>query len=570
MNHPRARERIVVRTVERERAESLARELSVPAPIAAIMVGRGLHSFDQCKRFFRPDLSALHDPFLFTGMDRAADRIVAAARAGEKIAIFGDYDVDGVTSTAMLVRLLRELGADCAYYLPNRLTEGYGLSEKGVRELAGIGARLVVTVDCGISAAREVALARDLGMDIIVTDHHEPKEHVPDALVVLDPKMDNCGYPDRDLAGVGVALKLAQALVRRTGGSDDLWRRYLDLAALGTAADIVPLTGENRLIARFGFERMRSTANAGLRALVSARGLDGRELSTSQVVFMLAPCINAAGRLGDPRRGVELLLTDDPGLAGTYARELVSANEERRALDSRVQEQAFEWIENHVDLEREFGVVAGSPAWHCGVIGIVASKVVERYHRPAILFSLGDDGMARGSGRSIARFHLLDALTECSSLLESYGGHAAAAGMSIRCDAIERFRTRFNEVARARLSADDLVPTVMADAEVRMTDLTPVFLNIVKQMEPFGPGNMRPVLYCRDLRHRYDPRVVGANHLKLSVTDGATVMDAIGFDLGDRIGDLRAAPRFSLAFSLDENEWNGRTSLQMKLKGVAS
>jgi single-stranded-DNA-specific exonuclease len=566
----RVSERIVVRSVDAALVAQIGRELTVPAPVATVLVARGLTSFDACKKFFNPDIADLHDPFLFRDMDKAVTRIMAAMSAGEQIAVYGDYDVDGVTATAMLVRVLRTLGAQCRYYLPNRLTEGYGLSDKGIRELAEGGVRLVITVDCGITAHEEAALARELGLDLIVTDHHEPKDTLPTALAVIDPKVHGCGYPDADLAGVGVALKLAQALAIRAGRGPELWSEYLDLVALGTAADIVPLTGENRILASAGFARMSTTTNIGLRRLIEVRGLAGKKLSTSPVVFQLAPCINAAGRLGDPRRGVELLLTQDPAQADAYARELVSANEERRVIDARVQEEAVAWVGRNCDMERDWSIVAGDAAWHCGVIGIVASKVIERFHRPTILFSFGEDGLAKGSGRSIPGFHLLDAITECSSCLESFGGHAAAAGMVVRQDRLAEFRERFNAAVRSRITVDDLVPTVTADAEVRMADLTPRLHAILARMEPFGPGNMRPVFLCRDLKHRFDPRVVGAKHLKMSLTDGSTTMDAIAFGFGDRIGQVRSSPRVSVAFSVDENEYNGRVSLQMKVKGVAS
>ena len=563
-----AKEAIVVKTADAQVVKRLAAELGISAAMATIFAVRGFTTADECRRFSSPQQAHFNDPFLFTHMEKACDRICAALRDREKMVIYGDYDVDGVTSTAMLLRLVRQFGASCDYYLPNRLTEGYGLSVEGVRSLAAQGVKLIVTVDCGITACGEVALAKSLGIDVIVSDHHEPKDALPDAYALLDPKLASCGYPDDALAGVGVALKLAQGLVKRIGGTDDLWSRYLDLAAVGTAADIVPLTGENRIIASIGFGQLPYTKNEGLRALLAAQGCDGTSLSTGDVVFRIAPCINAVGRLGDPRRGVELLITDDPALAGLYAQELKQANIERRALDNHIQDEAFAWVEENCDPDSDYGIVAGSRQWHCGVVGIVASKLVERYHRPSILFAIGENGLARGSGRSIPGFHLHDALTECSALLEGFGGHAAAAGMTIKEENLSAFRNRFNEIARSRLTPDDFIPKVTADAVVRLSELTPEFFSGLSAMEPFGPGNMRPVLVCRDVKNRFVPRIVGDRHLKLMVQDGTVSMDAIAFNFGDRKDELNRAGAFTLAFCLDENEWNGRKTLQLKVKGV--
>lgn len=565
---PRTRERIVRREVDASLVERLRRETGYPAALAAILAGRGLSSAEECERFFTPRLADLHDPFTFRDMGKAVARIRRAVRNAEKITVYGDYDVDGITATAMLVRALRKLGAVCDYYLPHRLNEGYGISAAGIDAVAGRGTTLLITVDCGISAVDKVAAAVARGIDVIITDHHEPKDRAPAAVAVLDPKLPGSTYPERTPAGVGVALKLVQALAADFGAGNDFWEEYLDLAAVGTAADIVPLRGENRVIASEGFRRLRRTSNPGLAALIKERGLAGRPLSTSQVVFVLAPCMNAVGRLGDARRGVELLLTDDPTVAASRARELAGANEQRRTLDARVQEAVFGWVHANCIPEEDFAVVAGHETWHAGVVGIVASKVVERFNRPAILLSLGEDGVARGSGRTAAGLHLLDALKECEHLLESYGGHAAAAGLSVRHENIDALRTHFNRVVREKLTADDLVPVIKVDAEVALDTLTPKFFERLKRMEPFGLGNMRPVLLCRNMKARYAPRIVGKGHLKMAATDGVRTMDAIGFNFGDRLDDVRRAATFSLAFTLDENEWNGRKSLQMKLRGV--
>ena len=563
------REKITLRNIDKSAAGNLASELGIPLAAAAILVGRGLVTYDQCKGFFRSAVDNLHDPFLFADMEKSAARIKLAIDKGEKIIVYGDYDVDGVTSTVLLLQVIRRLGGSCDYYLPNRLTEGYGMSETGVRHAAGAGAALVITVDCGITACKEAELAASLGVELIITDHHEPKERLPQALAIIDPKLHGCGYPDKSLAGVGIALKLCQALTKVTGRGNGLWADLLELAALGTAADIVPMTGESRIITALGFAQIQRTPIVGLRALIEAQGLSGKELSTGQVVFQIAPCINAVGRLGDPRRGVELLLTDDAALAAVYANELKEANLERRALDSLAAEEAFKWVEENCAPESDYGLVAASPNWHVGVIGIVASKVVERFNRPSILISIGDDGIAKGSGRSVPGFHLLDALNECASELEAYGGHAAAAGLSLRAERIGAFREKFNATVKSRVSIEDLTPRVTADAEVSIDELTPKLLRIIKQMEPFGPGNMRPVLLCRGLKHRYPPKVVGQKHLKMSLTSKGTVMDAIAFGMGDRLSEIGKAQSIDAAFALEDNEWNGKVSLQMNVKGLS-
>ncbi|MCL2689881.1 MAG: single-stranded-DNA-specific exonuclease RecJ [Chitinispirillia bacterium] len=572
MSFAAVREKILLRDVDAGLVERLAAELNVSQTVASILVGRKLTTYDECKKFFRPNVDDFRDPFLFCDMEKAVLRIKQAIAAGEKIIIYGDYDVDGVTSTVLLITAFRRLGAVCDYYLPNRLTEGYGVSDSGINHAAQCKASLIITVDCGITSCPQVDLASSLGIDVIITDHHEPKDELPKAIAIINPKLPDCGYPDKSLAGVGAALKLCQALAEVSGHGNDLWYDLLELAALGTAADIVPLTGENRVITALGFAQMQESKNLGIKALIEAQSLTNKKLSTSEVVFQIAPCINAVGRLGDPQRGVELLLTDDPALAALYARELREANLERRALDTSAAEEAVQWIEMNCSLKKDLSIVAASPDWHVGVIGIVASRMVEKFHRPSIMISIGEDGMARGSGRSGGGLHLLDALDQCSDLLESYGGHASAAGLSIRSEKIDEFREKFNSVVKTRLSADDLVPRVTADAEVPVTVITSKLLRIIKQMEPFGPGNMRPILLCRDFKHKYAPKTVGQNqsHLKLSLTSQGVTLDAIAFNFGDRLTEVKSSTNIAeVAFALEENEWNGKVTLQMNVKGIS-
>ena len=564
--HP---EKISVRDADMLAVATLAKDLAMPMAIAKILVLRGLMTRDECARYFNPDLSHFHDPFLFHDMEKAVDRIFKAVKNREIIVVYGDYDVDGITASAIVLRSLRMIGGIVEYFCPNRLVEGYGMSEAGIQKTVQRGAKLIITVDCGVTAAKEVALSRRAGIDVIITDHHDSKGGLlPDANAILNPKLSSSGYPEDVLAGVGIALKLCHALGKRMGKSDEFWTSFLDLAAVGTAADVVPMTGENRTITSLGFKLLMQTKNPGLKALIAAQGLTGKDLSTGEVGFQLAPCINAVGRLGDPSRGIELLLTDDEDVARRIAGELKTANFERRAIDSAMQKEAFEWVERHCDPLQDFGIVIGQENWHCGVVGIVASKLVEKYHRPVILFAITEQGIARGSGRSVKGFHLHKALFECEELLESFGGHAAAAGMTIKEENIGRFRARFNDVVKSCMSIDDLVARIEADVQVSISDLTPKFFNLLKSMEPFGPGNPRPQLFCKALRHKYDPRIVGSNHLKMTVTAGGAAMDAVGFNLGGRFEDVKRAREFNVVFSLEENTWNGKTNLQMKVKGV--
>ncbi|MDD5673015.1 MAG: single-stranded-DNA-specific exonuclease RecJ [Chitinivibrionales bacterium] len=563
--------RILIRPVEESAIKRLMQDLPISELLARIFVGRGIFTGEDCKKFFTTDIAQLHDPFLFNGMKRAIERISRAIVHKEKIVVYGDYDVDGVTATALCLRVLRACGAQADFYLPNRLVEGYGLQEAAVLQIAEGGAKLLITVDCGISGVAAVAAANRAGLDVIITDHHEPHGELPPAVAVLNPKIEGCGYPDASLAGVGVALKLCQALVSFCHKNASLWQDDLDIVALGTVADVVPLTGENRCLVTLGFTQLAQSNKPGLRALMEVQGFSGKKLSTGNVAFGLAPCINAGGRLGDAHAGVELLLTQDPITARTLALAMKQANMERRSIDEQVQEEAFAWINEHVKADRDCAVVAASPNWHSGVIGIVASRIVERLHRPTLLFAVNEAGIAKGSGRSIAGLNLLLALKGCADLLTTWGGHAAAAGLSLPADKIDELRTRFNATVKEMVSPEDFLPTIVADAAVDFPALTVKFLNTLTRMEPFGQGNPRPVFLCRDIDHRYAPRIVGNKHLKMALKPaggaGGVFLDAIAFGSGERLSAIAAAKNFSVAFSLENNDWNN--TLQMNIKGVA-
>ncbi|MGM0442748.1 MAG: single-stranded-DNA-specific exonuclease RecJ [Fibrobacterota bacterium] len=562
------REKIILRRHDPDRISSLMEDLNISPMLAAILAGRGLTDFEESRRFFNPALSHFHEPFLFRQMNDAVERIMRAITAQETICIYGDYDVDGISATSFMIRTLRTFGLSCFYYVPNRLTEGYGISPAGLEDIHRRGADLVISVDTGITAVEEVTHARSLGMDIIITDHHEPKKQEPDC-IVLDPKSRDETYPDRNLCGAGVALKLIQALCSSMDAPQSVWMNELDLVALGTAADIVPYTGENRVISYFGYQQMSRTINAGLRALMEEQNVSTGRITTADIVFRLAPAINAAGRLGDPARAVELFLSSGEGECRLYAQNLVKKNRERRGYNSRVEREADAWVQQYSSLSEDFALVAADRGWHAGVIGIAASKIAERYCRPAFIFSIDTDGVAHGSGRSIQGCNLISAMDSCNDLLTRYGGHTMAAGATLDADNIPEFRTRFKAAVREQITEDDLIPSIYADVEVRIPQLTPRFFRTLQRMEPFGPGNMRPVLYTKDVEVNSVKRVGKAGaHLKMRVSQAGQQINAIAFGFGERAEEIRRSTQREIAYTLRENTFNGMTSLQIEIKGI--
>lgn len=551
-----------------QQIKELCGELGISPIIARIMLNRGIETVAQGRVFLHPRLEDLHDPFAFKDMGMAVERIITALKEKEPIMIFGDYDVDGITATSLLYLVLSRLGAHVSYYVPNRMSEGYGLSETGIQEARGRGVKLIITVDCGITATDQVGLAKSRGIDLIITDHHEPQEQLPKALAILNPKRPDDDYPDRNLAGVGVAFKLAQGLCARLGFDDSELETHLDLVALGTAADIVPLSGENRILTKFGLEQVAKTNKIGLRSLVEITGLLGEEIETGHVVFILAPRINAVGRLGDAQRAISLLTTSQRERARQVARFLNDENRRRKDIDEGMFQEAQDLIEKHVDLESDRAIVLASEKWHPGVIGIVASRVVEQYYRPTVLIALeGDRG--KGSGRSIGGFNLYVALEECQDLLTRFGGHKYAAGLTIEADNVATFREKLKAVAAERLSPEHLIRSLKIDVSITLDQADQELLDTLDDLAPFGPQNMRPVLMATNLEVVGYPRVVGQNHLKFKVRQNDRVLDVIAFDMGKRLGDLEMGKAsLNLAFVLEENRWQGKASLQMRAKDL--
>lgn len=546
-------------------ARGLAESLGAPLALAELLVQRGMGDAGIARSFLRPQLDGLSDPLAMAGMDAAVAAVVHAVHAKRKILVHGDYDVDGQCATALLTRALRAAGADVAPFIPHRLRDGYDFSSAGLEAARTLGTSLIITCDCGITAVETVRAARSAGIEVVVTDHHLPGPELPDATAVVDPQRPDDTSDAKILCGTGIAFKLVQALVPALGLPPALPFHFLDLVALATVADLVPLTGENRIIVRHGLKLLADTRWPGLRALIRAGGLETKELRATHLGFVLGPRLNAIGRLGDAQDGLRLLLTDDTNEAAALAVELDRINEQRQALDQRILDQAIAMIERNGDPDRDIAFVLANDGWHPGVVGIVASRIVERYGRPAFLIGM-DGEIGRGSGRSISRFDLHQALTECGDLLERYGGHRMAAGLTIRRDRLDPFRERFVAAARARLSPEDLGPEQRIDLVLDLSDATPDLERAIRHLEPTGLGNAGPVFGVRGVR-ALDARTVGGNHLKLVLAQGDARLEAIGFGWADR------APRLDrpldVAFRLEENVFNGRASLQARVVAMS-
>jgi single-stranded-DNA-specific exonuclease len=546
----------------------LSRELNIPEMACRILVSRGVNDSSSAQKFLNSDLCDLFEPFQLSQMDKAVDRVIQALKANEKIMIYGDYDVDGITGTALMFLVLNRLGATVSYYLPNRLVEGYGISEDGLQEAEKRQVTLLISVDCGITAVGEVAAAQKMGIDCIITDHHEPGNRIPEAVAIVNAKLDGPTNPGFELSAVGVAYKFAQALYRRLGQDEVELEQHLDLVALGTAADIVPMVDENRILTKFGLQQIARTTKPGLKALIFVAGLMGQKIGTGQVVFILAPRINAIGRLGDAQQAIKLLSTKDENMAHAIARVLNAENKRRKDIDEQTLLEALEQIEQTVDLDRDRAIVLASKGWHQGVIGIVASRLVERFHRPTVMIAI--DGMeGKGSARSIPGFHLYEALRECEAELIRYGGHKYAAGLSILPERIDSFRHQLNLVSTRMLSDDDLIPKLNIDAELDLEKINDELVKTLEKFAPFGPMNMRPVFVSYATEIVGTPHVVGNNHLRFRVRKGSRIFDCIGFNLGDFLKNMTFRPILvDIAYVLEHNYWNGSNRIQLRLKAI--
>ncbi|HHW30226.1 MAG TPA: single-stranded-DNA-specific exonuclease RecJ [Clostridiaceae bacterium] len=549
-----------------EEVDEISRNLGISRLLAKVLLSRGIKDPDYIKDFINPSPDDFHDPFLLKDMDKAVDRIWKAIQNKEKIIIYGDYDVDGTTSTSVLMDYLRDIGDDVDYYIPDRIEEGYGLSIEAMDKIAGTGATLIITVDCGITAVEEIAYARSKGIDVIVTDHHECKSEIPEAIAVIDPWRQDCSYPFKELAGVGIVLKLINAMNIRYGIGKN-FIDYMELVALGTIADVSKITGENRVIAKFGMEKMSSSSNIGLRKLIEKSGLEGKTINTYSVGFIIAPRINAAGRIGDAGRIVNLFTGDREEEAEKIALELNEENSRRQETEQLILQEAFDIIESDPEyLDDKVLVVAGT-GWHKGVVGIVSSRITEKYYRPSILISI-EEGMGKGSGRSIEGFNLFKALTHCQHLLDKYGGHELAAGLTLPEENIQLFRKAINEYADLVMQDEDLIPRIKVDAYINDEDITLENIKELDKLAPFGTGNPSPVFACNDIIISSIRSVGKGKHLKLVLKIGDIFIDAIGFNMGDLAEAYNSGDVVDVAFSLEVNEWNNMEKAQLVLKDI--
>ncbi len=550
----------------------LRAELGVRRTTARALVCRGIADAAEGRRFLGHDLAGLVDPFEMRDMERAVAAVEGALKTGERIRVYGDYDVDGVCGTALLVRALAGLGGEVDWYIPHRVEEGYGVNEEAVRRAGAEGVKLLITVDCGSTAVSEVGLARELGMEVVVTDHHRPGRELPEA-PVLNPWREDCGYPFKELAGVGVAFKLVSALARRQGLPEGAEHRFLDLVCVGTVGDVVPLLGENRVLVQHGLERLAKTNKLGIAALMAAsrlggRGAASRPVGARQVAFGLAPRLNAAGRMEDARAAVRLLLTKEAEEARVLAEELCEQNDRRREEERQTLAEAEEMVAEGVDLGRERAIVLASERWHAGVIGIVASRLVDRYHRPVLLIAVRE-GEGKGSGRSVAGFNLWEGLGECASCLTRYGGHHYAAGFGVKEEQIGELRRRINEVAEKRLAVGDLVRRIEADGEADLGEMEPEAVDELNGLGPFGVGNPRPVLVTRELKVEEARRVGDGSHLALRVRDGSGMgVGAIWFGEGGLEGKLPAGRRVDVCYRPRIDEWGGQVRVRLQVEDV--
>ena len=544
----------------------LVEMLGIPEAACRLLISRGFHQVDEAKRYLRPRLDQLHDPSTLLGLPAAVERLVRAIRNNELVMIHGDYDVDGICSTTLLTRTIRILGGSVHPFIPNRMTDGYDLGQAGVEEAKRVGAKVVLTCDCGTSARKAIADLCSAGIDVIVTDHHLPSEMLPDCLAVLNPKREGCEYPDKDLAAVGVAFKLSLALARAMEKEDGFIWGMLDLVALATIADVAPLRGENRVMVRKGLKLLGETRNIGVRALMRAAGLLGRPLTAGRVGFILAPRLNAAGRLGHAIRGVELLLSESDAEANPIARELEELNARRQEIDRRTLEEAREMVAA-MDLDNTYGIVLWKEDWHPGVIGIVASRVVEEFCRPTMLIAV-KDGEGKGSGRSIPAINLHSGLAECRNLLKRFGGHRSAAGITIEGEQLEAFAARFNEVARSQLTPQDLVPELRVDLELNIDAADSDLEKVLRHFEPFGMGNPSPVFVARNVRLGKAPEIVGRDGLKLRLATRSGTIEALGWGMADRAEEFKAEQSVDVAFRLERDEFRGEVRLQARIADI--
>jgi single-stranded-DNA-specific exonuclease len=550
------------------KAAALQASLKVNGILCRILVQRGIETFEQARDFFRPQLGDLHDPWLMKDMGKAVDRITGALCRGEKILVYGDYDVDGTTAVACLYGFLRNHCGESQldFYIPHRYKEGYGISAQGIDYAEAGGYTLVISLDCGIKSAELIRNARARGIDFIVCDHHLPDPELPPAVAILNPKQQDCPYPYKELCGCGVGFKLIMALCERLGLRSDDALQYLDLVATAIAADIVPVDGENRIMSYYGLKKANENPNNGIRALINASGLQ-KELKMVNLVFMIAPRVNAAGRMDHARKVVHLFTTPGFDEALSYASQLHADNTDRKERDLHTTEEALSLLEKDPGHANRRSTVIFQPHWHKGVVGIVASRLIERYYRPTVVLTRSGE-VVSGSARSVNGFNVYEAIHACREHLLGYGGHFAAAGITLLPDRIDAFASQFEATVSATIQPQSLFPELIIDAEITLETIRPAFFNIIEQMQPFGPGNAQPVFLARRLGAK-GSRIVKENHIRFCLQQGTTQMDGIGFGLAAKFALLQTGMPVDVAFTLDENEWNNQKSLQLRVIDMA-
>ena len=556
-----------INEVDEEKVNALHGQLKVHPMLCRLLVQRGIETFEEAKHFFRPELSDLHDPFLMLDMDKAINRIAEAIANNEKILVYGDYDVDGTTAVATVYSFFKDFYPNVEYYIPHRYIEGYGISFKGIDYAAENGFALIIALDCGIKSNDKVDYANERNIDFIICDHHNPGDEIPKAVAVLDPKRNDCTYPFKELSGAGIGFKLIQAFCQQNDVAIEKCYQYLDLVCVSIGADIVPINGENRILAFHGLKKVNENPSPGLKKLIELAG-NKKPMDITGVVFIIAPRINAAGRMDDAKHAVRLLICEDGDIeTEDKAEQLNTFNTDRKDLDKNITAHALSMIAEDSTLLNRKSTVVFHPEWHKGVIGIVASRLTETYYRPTIVLT-ESEGKVTGSARSVKNFDLYEAIYECRELLIQFGGHKFAAGLTMMPENVDSFRQMFDEVVSERITPEQLIPEIEIDAVIELEDITPRFYSIIQQMAPFGPQNMRPVFVTRGVKDSGWSKIVKEEHLKFSVKkNNSAVIDGIGFRMADKYSLVKTGP-FDIAYQIDENEWQGNIRLQMLVKDV--
>lgn len=552
----------IIATDNRKISE-LQQALKIHPAICKILADRGIETFEEAKNFYRPDLKDLHDPWLMKGMKEAVERIKIAFTNSEKILVFGDYDVDGTTSVASMYQFLKTIYSDIDFYIPHRYREGYGVSKAGIDFAKENDFSLIISLDCGIKSVELIAYAKELNIDFIVCDHHLPDAILPAAVAILNPKQKDCAYPYKELCGCGVGFKLITALTQDLGLPEQSAFAYLDLVATAIAADIVPMTGENRILAYYGLKKANENPNNGIKALSHLSGLV-KELHINNLVFMIAPRVNAAGRMDDARKAVQLFIAESYEESLHYAEMLHSDNMDRKEADSSITEEALALIEGNAEFIKRKSTVVFAPHWHKGVVGIVASRLIERYYRPTIVLTQSGD-YAAGSARSVPGFNLYEAIHACKEHLLGYGGHFAAAGMTLEIHKVELLRDKFEEIVSATIQEELLIPEIVIDTEINFRDIKESFYNIICQMEPFGPENLRPVFIAKNVIDTGFSKIVKEQHIRFVLKQDNITLTGIGFGMAEKFHLLQLKKPVDIVFKIDENEWNGQKSLQLRM-----